>query len=299
MASFTVQPVYTIACWVFFNGAGPSTFLSTPSLSYGIDGIQYVMSHNNVQTVLGSVLPLYTWQHIVSVYNSITDTLLFYVNGTLLGTFVPEPYTIASGPLTIGERWTGSVDDIRVYDGVLTASQILSLYIYETTLTDPSLTSIPYTSPDFIIAFGGSDIPTVTDTGSYSITFTAGTAEMYATSRPNTVYPPKTISAVTTSSPYTSIIYGQPYGNGNYIMSASSTLDVYNNFTLPFQYPFSTTDRWVTAAGKYDTVVTPGAYLGSESTTMSYRFRLCVLGCHSNPAFASRILDVYIDRWSG
>jgi hypothetical protein len=276
--SFTVQPVYTIACWVFFNGAGPSTFLSTPSLSYGIDGIQYVMSHNSVTTVIGGVLPLYTWQHIVAVYNSVSETLLFYVNGTLLATFIPEPYTLASGPLTIGEGWTGSVDDIRVYDGILTASQILSLYIYETTITDPSLTPIPYTSPDFVINFGGSDIPTQTDTGGYSIAFTAGTAQMFATSRPNTVYPPKSISAATITSPYTSIISGQPYGNGNYIMSASSTLDVFNNFTMPFQYPFSESERWITAAGKYDTIITPGAYLGSESTTMSYRFDYAFTG---------------------
>jgi hypothetical protein len=236
------------------------------------------MSHNSVTTIIGGVLPLYTWQHIVAVYNSVTETLLFYLNGTLLATLTPEPYTLASGPLTIGEGWTGSVDDIRVYDGILTASQILSLYIYETTITDPTLASIPYTSPDVVINFGGSDIPTQTDTGGYSIAFTAGTAQMFATSRPNTVYPPKSISAATISSPYTSIISGQPYGNGNYIMSASSTLDVFNNFTMPFQYPFSEAERWITAAGKYDTVTTPGAYLGSESTTMSYRFDYAFTG---------------------
>jgi hypothetical protein len=276
--SFTVQPVYTIACWVFFNGAGPSTFLSTPNLSYGIDGIQYVMSHNSVSTAIGGVLPLYTWQHIVTVYNSVVGTLLFYLNGTLLATLIPEPYTAASGPLSVGDGWTGSVDDIRVYDGILTASQILSLYIFETTLTDASLVSIPFTSPDFTINFGGSDIPTETDTGGYGISFTAGTAQMFATSRPNTVYPPKSINAATIASPFTSIISGQPYGNGNYIMSASSTLDVFNNFTLPFQYPFSESEKWITAAGKYDTITTPGAYLGAESTTMAYRIDYAYTG---------------------
>ena len=268
--AFTVQPLYTIACWLLYTGSGPATFLTTPTLTYGIDGFQYIGSHLGNSFTLGGSLVANQWQHIVFTYDG--TNLMFYVNGSFQNSIVPYPYAVASGPLNIAPQWAGSVDDVRVYDGTLTSSQILALYIYESNLSDPTLTSIPYTSPTISISFGSSSgSPTATDSGNYQIT---GSVAMSAVSRPNVFWPPKSLNVSTNAASYTSIIGGQTYGNGNYTMTASSFLDVAHNYTLPFQVPFSATDQWVTGINKYarDVDPNPGTYIGSVTTPMSYRF---------------------------
>ena len=268
--AFTVQPLYTIACWLLYTGSGPATFLSTPTLTYGIDGFQYVGSHLGNSFTLGGSLIANQWQHIVFAYDG--TNLVFYVNGSFQNSIVPYPYAVASGPLNVAPQWAGSVDDVRVYDGTLTSSQILALYIYESSLSDPTLTSIPYTSPTISISFGSSaSSPTTTDSGNYQI---SGSVAMSAVSRPNVFWPPKSLNVSTNLASYPALVGGQTYGNGNYTMTASSFLDVAHNYTLPFQVPFSITDQWVTGINKYarDVDPNPGTYLGSESTPMTYRF---------------------------
>ena len=268
--AFTVQPLYTIACWLLYTGSGSATFLSTPTLTFGTDGFQYIGSHVGNPFTLGGSLGANQWQHVVFVYDG--TSLVFYINGSFQNSIAPYPYIVASGPLLVASQWAGSVDDVRVYDGVLTSSQILALYIYETSLSDPVLSSIPYTSPSISISFGSSaGSPTSTDTGNYQIT---GSVAMSAVSRPNVFWPPQSLNVSTNLASKTSNIGGQTYGNGNYTMTASSYLDVAHNYTLPFQVPFSTTDQWVTGINKYarDTDPNPGTYQGLASTDMTYRF---------------------------
>ena len=268
--AFTVQPLYTIACWLLYTGSGSATFLSTPTLTFGTDGFQYIGSHVGNPFTLGGSLIANQWQHVVFAYDG--RSLIFYINGSFQNSIAPYPYVVESGPLLVASQWAGSIDDVRVYDGILTSSQILALYIYESSLTDPSLSSIPYTSPSISISFGSSaGSPTSTDTGSYQIT---GSVAMSALSRPNVFWPPLSLNVSTNAPSYTSIIGGQTYGNGNYTMTASSYLDVAHNYTLPFQVPFSDTDQWITGINKYarDVDPNPGTYLGVESTPMTYRF---------------------------
>ena len=231
--AFTVQPLYTIACWVLYTGSGPATFMSTPTLTFGVDGFQYIGSHVGNSFTLGGALTPYTWQHVVFAYDG--TNLVMYINGSFQSSVIAYPYTSASGPLTVASNWKGSVDDVRVYQGALTSSQILALYVYESSLTDPTLSETPYTSPDFSISFGStSGSPTSTDTGNYAI---IGTAVMTASSRPNIYWPPVSINVITSQPSYTSIVANQSYGNGNYVMTASSFLDASHNYTVPFQVP--------------------------------------------------------------
>lgn len=279
---FTVQPLYTITCWLLSTGSGSSTFMSTPTLTLGTDGFQYIGSHLGVGFVLGGSLNAYTWSHVVFVYDG--TTLSFYVNGSLQNSIVPTPYTSASGPLIVAAEWTGSVDDVRVYDGTLTSSQILALYIYETGLSDPELSTVLFTSPDFSISFGSSaNAPTSTDSGNYQLSYNYGgnnIISMGVDSRPNVSWPPKSVNVATNAASYTTILGGQTYGNGSYAMTASSFKDVGHNYTLPFQVPFSPTDQWATPNLKYgrDVDLYPGIYQGAETTSMAYRFDFTYTG---------------------
>lgn len=74
-------------------------------------------------------LVLNTWTHLAMTYDGTTERL--YVNGTLVSS-TPTAGSIVSstGPLRIGgnsiwtERFRGLIDDVRVYDTVLTQARI-------------------------------------------------------------------------------------------------------------------------------------------------------------------------------
>ncbi len=77
-----------------------------------------------------------TWQHLALTINRTTDTVEFYIDGTKLtssGSFL-ETFT-DNGAMFIGSpgsdtnwwHFDGKIDDFRVYDSVLTSSEIRSL----------------------------------------------------------------------------------------------------------------------------------------------------------------------------
>ncbi|MER6584080.1 LamG domain-containing protein [Nonomuraea sp. NPDC001023] len=78
------------------------------------------------------------WTHVAGVYDALAGELRVYVNGRLSATTVtPHVSTwTATGPLQLGRSktagvftgyWPGTVDDVRTYDGVLSAEQIAQL----------------------------------------------------------------------------------------------------------------------------------------------------------------------------
>lgn len=76
-----------------------------------------------------AALPTSTWSHLSATYNG--SRLRLYVNGVLrkdVATTAPVP--VSSGPLKIGgnaiwgEWFAGQVDEVRIYDRVLTAAEI-------------------------------------------------------------------------------------------------------------------------------------------------------------------------------
>lgn len=96
-------------------------------------------------------LPLDVWTHVVVSYA--TGAMKFYVNGDLINTFnkTGSPTTLADPiPLAIGQQlpkgvyttsgyyqyygpafFTGSLDDIRIYNRALTDAEVLSIYTIE------------------------------------------------------------------------------------------------------------------------------------------------------------------------
>ena len=96
----------------------------TPTEIYGA----YALSTNNVQ--VGQ------WTHLVGVYDAAAGQIRLYVNGTLNATV---PYTSAwmgTGAVEIGRAragggsngyWPGDIDNVRIYQGVLSAVDIQAL----------------------------------------------------------------------------------------------------------------------------------------------------------------------------
>ncbi len=76
-----------------------------------------------------STLPANAWSHLATTYDG--SALRIYVNGTLADTFATNgDMTVSSGLLRIGgntiwnEWFEGAIDEVRVYDSALSATQI-------------------------------------------------------------------------------------------------------------------------------------------------------------------------------
>ena len=95
--------------------------------------------------------------------------------------------------------------------------------------------------------FGGSRIGSVTDDGVFQ---TNGPP-------PGMAYPSASLFLASPTNPQTYDVYGQPYGNGEYIMSASS---VSTNMSNAFS--FTENVEWSSSSGVYSA----GAYTGSQVT---------------------------------
>ncbi|WP_262379521.1 LamG-like jellyroll fold domain-containing protein [Nonomuraea sp. PA05] len=78
------------------------------------------------------------WTHVAGVYDPLAGQIRIYVNGRLSTTTVTSHLSTwnATGPLQLGRtkaagvftgHWPGTVDDVRTYDGVLSAEQIAQL----------------------------------------------------------------------------------------------------------------------------------------------------------------------------
>lgn len=79
--------------------------------------------------------PLNTWRHVAFTYDSATNYTRLYLNGVEVNadnTVTPNAVTTSS--VRIGNRntgaewWLGDLDDVRVYNVALSASEVLALY---------------------------------------------------------------------------------------------------------------------------------------------------------------------------
>ena len=102
----------------------------------------------SAQPVLGtSALPRNAWSHLAATYDG--QTLTLYVNGTQVASRLGEtPIATSSGALTLGgdflygQWFDGKIDEVRIYNVALTASQIQTDM---TTPVDSGSDSIPPT----------------------------------------------------------------------------------------------------------------------------------------------------------
>ncbi len=147
-----------------------------------------------------------TWYHLVGVYDATAGQLRLYVNGALQDT---QPYTgafAASGHTIIGagkftnrvDYWPGQIDDVSLYQGVLSDQQIQQLAGGGTTTTGTSTPTATVSAT--------ATLPTATETAvAGTATFTPLTTETAApsTTSTSTVSPTgtSTVSPTGTSTP--------------------------------------------------------------------------------------------------
>jgi hypothetical protein len=109
--------------------------------SYNIVAENY---NNSLVALMGPILPLQVWTHVVTSY-SVTNGLRLWVNGTLVSSssrftyvssWVPNTITLGSslngtsgcfsGPVNKGQFY-GKMDELRVYSRELNASDVYAL----------------------------------------------------------------------------------------------------------------------------------------------------------------------------
>ncbi len=145
--------VTTLSMWVYIDNSasyGNHQLFDTRGYDFGaVSSVGWIdRDNNNVEfgTPGGGVnqynqtIATDVWHHLVMTMDSDNDQILFYVNGAevtdlaVAGTFIDPDYqndTLYFGvrsDLAQSTHFEGKMDDIKIYDRVLTGSEVLQLY---------------------------------------------------------------------------------------------------------------------------------------------------------------------------
>ena len=130
----------TLEAWVYPTAMNPQQWMTVIFKPLdAADDVDYVLQgvSKNVETpstavsssptnLFGSpVLPLNTWSHLAATYDG--ANLKLYVNGVQAASAAQTGAIGASSqPLSIGTNWVGMIDEMRIYNRALSASEILT-----------------------------------------------------------------------------------------------------------------------------------------------------------------------------
>ncbi len=136
----------TVCLWVYFNvfasGALVAHLSDSPYYGYQlvIDGGQKISANagydsNAASVVSPSVIPTGEWFHIAFTWNGTTGTIytngvLAAANGSMTGPMAytaTEDLTLGRSSFVAGSYITAQFDEVRIYNGCLTAAEILAL----------------------------------------------------------------------------------------------------------------------------------------------------------------------------
>jgi methionine-rich copper-binding protein CopC len=140
-ASLDLTNGMTLQAWVYPTAAADGTVLTkqtTDGLAYSLYSyddvpapVAYVDATSYWAASGAAPLPLNAWSHLAATYDG--TTLRLFVNGTLAGSrAVGNAILTSAGPLRIGgnslwgEYFQGRIDEVRVYNRALVASEITS-----------------------------------------------------------------------------------------------------------------------------------------------------------------------------
>ncbi len=140
--SLQVTGDLTLSCWVYFNTLATKQALIFKSWGgeyelsmYGANGkLEFDHAATSVYSPSSSVQSK-VWLHIIAVRNITAMNVTFYINGLQVGT--PQAFTklptTSSNALYLGQEngynsLNGTIDDVRIYNRALNASEITTLY---------------------------------------------------------------------------------------------------------------------------------------------------------------------------
>ena len=107
-------------------------------------------------TVLNAVTDIGSWQHFIGTYNQSDNNMTLYKNGVQVdsetyagGTFTLDRLVIGGNNATTN-NWNGTIDELGIWDRVLTSGEITDLYNSGSGIAHPSIArlSINLTSPE-------------------------------------------------------------------------------------------------------------------------------------------------------
>ena len=107
------------------------------SIAEGHPAVEFLLEHSRVSLVAETALPSdEAWHHVAATYDGIAARL--FVDGEPSGTLtVSGDLGLGDAPLLLGrnpagQSFTGSIDDVRVYDAALNPGGIIALYNMDT-----------------------------------------------------------------------------------------------------------------------------------------------------------------------
>lgn len=134
----------TFSAWIYpTSHAAYAPILGKVPSGFGA-GYEFADSSGSLRTTLrtgsgncdysGGTLTLNTWQQVISTYDG--TNIRHYINGSLVGTSASCTYGAATttanlylgGRVADSARFTGSIDDIRIYNHVLNANEVKDLF---------------------------------------------------------------------------------------------------------------------------------------------------------------------------
>ena len=140
LPTMNIGNIYSLEFWVYRTRSGvyedlAANYSTSPNfgeLYLGGTNITYYQSGHSVSTPNGSV-PANVWSHIALTYDGAVERL--YVNGVLQATSTQHTMSF-NNPLRLGNRipvcsqcsFKGLLDEISLYDRVLTSDEILAIF---------------------------------------------------------------------------------------------------------------------------------------------------------------------------
>jgi len=157
--SLNASPVSTVAAWVFkttanaygaiyVNGRANSGYFGMNLMINNANKLEARFNMANNSKISSASIPINEWVHVAVTYNNVVSNgISLYINGVgqsftpsfstaLRYTSLTPAFTITTA-VTIGQvpnsgspfwNWPGKIDEVAVWDSVLTGPQILDLY---------------------------------------------------------------------------------------------------------------------------------------------------------------------------
>ena len=128
---------YTMEAWVFATttGASHNILSSSNNVFWVSGGTLYGGLAGSYQLVSSASFPASVWKHVALTFDDAANTMTLYINGAQVNQNTNVTQTYTSETLRIGSHvnagtpvsfWSGRIAQVRVYNGALTADNLLS-----------------------------------------------------------------------------------------------------------------------------------------------------------------------------
>ncbi len=132
------KDIYTVTAWVKRYSHNTAPYIRLSGIAHLITdastGLWQLIGEGEIANInFGYSLPLFEWHHFTVVLDRVNNKVSYYLDGVNAGSQSITPWTVDPTEIRIGEhsgsfKWNGCIDDVRIYGGRLSDSQIQDLY---------------------------------------------------------------------------------------------------------------------------------------------------------------------------